>query len=144
MFRVTITVLLVSIMSATALPQHYRQLVNNTCFDFENRFKSSDDFEDYDEYEEYKDERDAVYTVGENIIATTKIRNNYVSSNHSFFQYCDSDIGLFSIAPCKVINFNPFCILFGISSLPFFDGSLSKVIALPTIAIAIVVALSRS
>ena len=34
-----------------------------------------------------------------------------VPSNHSFFQYCDSDIGLFSIAPC---------ILFGISSLLFF------------------------
>ena len=38
-------------------------------------------------------------------------------SNHEFFQYCDSNIGLFSIAPCKVITLNPFCILFGISSL---------------------------
>ena len=38
-------------------------------------------------------------------------------SNHSLFQYCDSNIGLFSIAPCKVINFNPFCILYGISPL---------------------------
>jgi hypothetical protein len=65
-------------------------------------------------------------------------------SNYSFFQYCDSNFGLFSIAPCKVITLNPLCILFGISSLLFFDGSLSKVIALPTIAIAIVVALSRS
>jgi hypothetical protein len=44
---------------------------------------------------------------------------------------------IFSIAPCKVITLNPFCILFGISSF-------SKVIALPTIAIAIVVALSYS
>ena len=52
-------------------------------------------------------------------------------SNHSFFQYCDSKIGLFSIAPCNVITLNPVCILFGISSLLlFFDGSLSKVIAL--------------
>ena len=41
-------------------------------------------------------------------------------SNHSFFQYCDSNIGLFYIAPCKVINFNPFCILFAISSLLLF------------------------
>ena len=40
-----------------------------------------------------------------------------VPSNHSFFQYCDSNIGFFSIAPCKVITLNPFCILFGISSL---------------------------
>ena len=41
-------------------------------------------------------------------------------SNHSFFQYCGSNIGLFSIAPCKVIILNPFCILFGISSLLLF------------------------
>jgi hypothetical protein len=40
--------------------------------------------------------------------------------NHSFFQYCDSNIGLFSVAPCKLINFNPFCILFGINSLLLF------------------------
>ena len=57
-------------------------------------------------------------------------------SNHSFFQYCDSNIGLFLIAPCKVFTPKLLCI--------FFDGFLSKVIALPTIAIAIVVALSRS
>ena len=58
-----------------------------------------------------------------------------VPSNNSFFQYCDSYIGLFFIAPCKVIILNPLCILFSISSLLLFDGSLSKVIALPTIAI---------
>jgi hypothetical protein len=40
-----------------------------------------------------------------------------VPSNHSFFQYFDSNIGLFSIAPCKVITLNLLCILFGISSL---------------------------
>ena len=40
-------------------------------------------------------------------------------SNSSFIQYCDSNIGLFSIASCKFI-------------------------ALPTIATAIVVALTRS
>ena len=41
-------------------------------------------------------------------------------SNHSFFQYYDSNIGLFSIAPWKVITLNPLCILFGISSLLLF------------------------
>ena len=41
-------------------------------------------------------------------------------SNHSNFQYCDSNIGLFSIAPCKVITLNSLCILFGISSLLLF------------------------
>ena len=65
-----------------------------------------------------------------------------VPSNHLFFQYFDSTIGLFSNAPYKVITLNPLCILFCIFSLLFFDGSLSKVITLPTIAIAIVVALS--
>ena len=35
-----------------------------------------------------------------------------VPSNHSSFQYCDSNIGLFSIAPCYVITLNPLCILF--------------------------------
>ena len=61
-----------------------------------------------------------------------------IFSNSSFIQYCDSNIGLFSTAPCKVITLNPFwyhVLCF------FFDGSLSKVIALPTITIAIVVAL---
>jgi hypothetical protein len=43
-------------------------------------------------------------------------------SNHSFFQYCDSNIGLFSIAPYKVITFNPLCILLRISSLLLFDA----------------------
>ena len=32
-----------------------------------------------------------------------------LSFNHSFFQYCDSNIGLFSIAPCKVIDSNSLC-----------------------------------
>ena len=43
-----------------------------------------------------------------------------VPSNHCNFQYCDSYIGLFSIASCKVITINPLCILFGISSLLLF------------------------
>ena len=147
-----------------------------------------------------------------NIIATTKLRNNYGAIQSWFFQYCDSNIGLFFIASCIVITLNPFCIRFVISyqiakRLPllfanafknswksdnyigsnteknlqnpyknlskeiksdnfcylvklsllilfasvwlsvlcfFFDGSLIKVIALPTIGIAIVVALSCS
>ena len=45
-----------------------------------------------------------------------------VPSNHSNFQYCDSNIGLFSIAPCKVIILNPLCILF-VSVLCFFFAS---------------------
>ena len=36
------------------------------------------------------------------------------------FQYCDSNIGFFSIAPCKVITLNLLCILFGNSSLLLF------------------------
>ena len=55
------------------------------------------------------------YTVGENIIATTKYEIIVVPSNHSFLR-----IGLFPIAPCKVITLNPLCILFGISSLLLF------------------------
>ena len=55
-----------------------------------------------------------------------------VPSNHSFFQYCNSNIGLFFIAPCKVITLNPLGIVFGISSFYcfFFDGFLSIVFAL--------------
>ena len=55
-------------------------------------------------------------TVGENIIAAPKIRNNYGAIESFIVQYCDSNIGLFYIAPCKVITLNPLCILFGISS----------------------------
>ena len=42
-----------------------------------------------------------VHTVGENIIAITKIWNDYGAIQSSVFQYSDSSIGLFSIAPCK-------------------------------------------
>ena len=84
---------------------------------------------------------DEVSTVGKNIIATIKIRNNYGAIQSFTFPILRSNIGLYSIAPCKVITLDPLCILFGISSLLL---SLSKVIALPTIAIVIVVALSRS
>ena len=43
-------------------------------------------------------------TAGENIIATSKTRNNYVAIQSFIFQYCYSNIGLFSIAPRKVIT----------------------------------------
>ena len=59
-------------------------------------------------------------TVDENIISTTKIRNSYVPSNYSFLQYCDSNIALFSIAPCKVIALYLLCFHFGISSVLLF------------------------
>ena len=59
------------------------------------------------------------------LLLPPKYEITMLPSNHSFLQYCDSNIGLFTIAPCKVITLNPFCI----SSLLLFDGSLSKVIA---------------
>jgi hypothetical protein len=58
-----------------------------------------------------------------------------VPSNHSNFQYCDNNIELFSIAAFKVITLNTLCILFVSVICFFFDGSLSKVIALPTNAL---------
>ena len=42
------------------------------------------------------------------------------SDKYKFFQYCDSNIGLFSNAPCKIITLNPLYIVFGISSLLLF------------------------
>jgi hypothetical protein len=60
------------------------------------------------------------FTVGENIIATTKIRNNYAAIKSFISQYCDRNIGLFYIISCKVITLNPLCILFGISTLLLF------------------------
>ena len=35
-----------------------------------------------------------------------------VLCNYWFFQSCDSNIGLFSIDPCKVITLNIFCLIF--------------------------------
>ena len=58
------------------------------------------------------------------------------------FQYCDSNIGFFSIASCKASTpFSP--LTFGISTLLLFLITLHKVIALQTISMEIVVALSR-
>ena len=59
-----------------------------------------------------------------------------VPSYHS-----NRNIGLFSIAPCKVIVLILFASFFASVLSFFFDGFLSKVIALPTTAIAIVVAI---
>ena len=66
-----------------------------------------------------------------------------VPSYHSFFQYCDSNIGLFSIAPCKVITLYPLCILLCIRYLLFFMA-LSLKLSLFKLSLSIVVALSRS
>ena len=54
-------------------------------------------------------------TAGENIIATTKIRNNYVA-----IQSSNVAIAILDFTSCKVITLNPFCILFGISYLLLF------------------------
>ena len=54
-----------------------------------------------------------------------------------FFQYCDSNISSFSIALCNVITLNLLYFIYGIISLLLFLITLSKVIALPTIALAI-------
>ena len=55
-----------------------------------------------------------VFTLGQNIIGAPKMRKDY-----SICPYCDSNIDLFSIAPCKVIDFNCFYSFFG-SALCFF------------------------
>ena len=49
---------------------------------------------------------DIIYIiVGENIIATIKMRKNFCYPlKIVFFKYCDSTIGLFSIAPHLVID----------------------------------------
>ena len=77
-----------------------------------------------------------IYLQSAKILLVPKCEIIMGPSNYSFFQYCDRNIELFSIAPCKVITLNLSLLLFWIV--------LSKVIALPTIGIAIVVALSRS
>ena len=84
----------------------------------------------------------ALSTVGENIIVTTKII--MLPSNHSLFQYCEVILDFSLLLLVKL----SFLILFASFLLAvlcfFFDDPLSKVIALPTIAKAIVIALSRS
>jgi hypothetical protein len=77
-----------------------------------------------------------ILTVGENIIATTKIRNNYGAIQSFKFLILRNSIycPLYSLLASFLV----------LDLCFFFDGFLSKVIALPTIAIAIVVVLSRS
>ena len=53
-----------------------------------------------------------------------------VPSNHSLFQYCDSNIGLFSIAPCKVITLNLFWYQFFASSFMALSLKLSLFLSL--------------
>ena len=60
------------------------------------------------------------FTVGENIIDTPKMRNNYGSIQLFIFI-------LFSINPCKIIALIIFCLIFGISSLLLFLSALPKV-----------------
>ena len=57
------------------------------------------------------------YKESQTLLLQPKYEIDMLPSNHSFFQYCDSNIRLFFIASCKVIALNPLCILFGISSL---------------------------
>ena len=83
------------------------------------------------------------YTVDKNINGAPKIQNYYefiMLSNYLFFQYCNCNIRLFSIAPCN------YCSLSLINFWSNFFASFLHfpfiVIALPTIAISIVDALS--
>ena len=50
------------------------------------------------------------------ILVTPKCKINMWLSNNLFFQYCNSNIGLFCIAPCKVIAFDSLWLIFGMSS----------------------------
>ena len=74
-------------------------------------------------------------TIDENIIATTKIRNDYGAIQSFIFQISILDFSSLLLVKLSLL------ILFGISFWFFFDDSLSKVIALRTITIAIVVAI---
>ena len=72
----------------------------------------------------------------ENIFVAPKMHNNYGAIQLFIIPIWPySNIGLFSIAPCKVITLIFFCFIFGISSLLLSFISLSIVILL-LIAIA--------
>ena len=93
-------------------------------------------------------ERDFLYhhkpLVNKNINGASKCEIIMVLSNYSLFQYWDSNIGLFSIAPCAIIILNFLCFIFEISSLLLFLTTLPKYIALPTIVRSIVDTLTCS
>ena len=55
------------------------------------------------------------FTIDENIISAHKMQNNYGTA-----KYCDSNIGLFSIAPHKAIALNLLCFSFSTISLLHF------------------------
>ena len=69
------------------------------------------------------------------------MRNSYGSIKLVFFHIVMPIFGLSLLHSYKLIAFNLLCLIFGISPLLLSLISLSKVIALPTIAIAIVVPL---
>ena len=77
-----------------------------------------------------------ICTVGENIIATIKMRNNYGAIQFSNIAIAILDFSLSLLILSASFLVSVICF--------FFDGPLSKVIALPTIATAIVVALLSS
>jgi hypothetical protein len=61
-----------------------------------------------------------------------------VLSNYLVFKYCDSNIGLYSIAPCIVIAVNLLCSIFGIISIFLCFISLPLiVIAVPAIVLGV-------
>ena len=66
-------------------------------------------------------------TVDKNIIGAPKIQNNFGALNFLFFQYCDSNNGLLSVAPLllvhctvTVIALDLLCFIIDISSLLLF------------------------
>ena len=62
-----------------------------------------------------------ISTVNKNIIGAPKYEISIVLPNFFFFQNCNSNIGLFSIAYCKVIAMNLLCLIFGIITLLHFS-----------------------
>ena len=74
------------------------------------------------------------------LLLTPKFEIMMSSSKHLFCQYCYSNIGLFSIALCKVMALNLLCFIYGIISFLLFLIALSQqeLKSATTIAIAIV------
>ena len=64
-------------------------------------------------------------TAGENIISTTKIRNNYGAIQSFIFRYCDSNIGLFFMFLVKLSLLILFASFLVLVHCFFLDGSLS-------------------
>ena len=71
-----------------------------------------------------RETRDMYITIFENNIGAPKIRINFCT-----LILFTSNIGLFSITPCKVIALNLLFFIYGISCLLLFLNALSKVIA---------------